>query len=320
MEKILVIGASGQLGTDLTTELRAFYGHGNVVASDLKKPETPDDGPFEMLDVTQKDRVTGLVEKYDITQVYNLASILSARAEQHASLAWEVNITGLLNVLEVAKEKRLNKVYWPSSIAVFGPDTPPVNTPQTTVMNPKTVYGISKLAGERWCEYYHEKFGVDVRSLRYPGLIGHSAPPGGGTTDYAVDIYHKALETGTFESYLSGNTSLPFMYMQDAIKATLQLMQAKPERIKVRSSYNVAAFSITPAEVAGSIRKHLPGFTITYRPDFRQQIADNWPQSIDDSVARSEWDWKHAFDLDKMTADMLEKLSDKSISSRSDTR
>lgn len=311
MEKILVIGASGQLGTDLTLKLRATFGSSNVIASDLKAPsDDKDKGPFEILDVTQKNKVLELVHKYRINRIYNLASILSARAEQNAKLAWDVNITGLLNVLEIAREKHVQRVFWPSSIAVFGPDTPSDNTPQTTIMNPKTVYGISKLAGERWCEYYHEKFGVDVRSLRYPGLIGYTAPPGGGTTDYAVDIYHQALKSGTFKSYLAERTKLPFMYMDDAIKATMQLMEADPGCIKVRSSYNVAAFSISPNEIASSIKEHIPEFNISYQPDYRQKIAESWPRSIDDSTARKDWGWQHAFGLKEMTADMLEKLSD----------
>lgn len=309
MEKILVIGACGQLGTDLTGELRRVFGRDRVIASDLKaSSDVMKYGPFETLDVTKINSIIDLVKKHEITQIYNLASILSAKAEQNAKLAWDVNITGLLNTLEIAREKRVQRVFWPSSIAVFGPGTPSDHTPQVTIMNPKTVYGISKLAGERWCEYYHDHYDVDVRSLRYPGLISHSAPPGGGTTDYAVDMYHKALKEGSFVSYLAEDTSLPFMYMNDAIKATMQLMEAEANCIKVRSSYNVGAFSISPGDIATSIKEHIPDFTISYRPDYRQRIAESWPHSIDDSVARKEWGWQHDFDLKKMTRDMLEKL------------
>ncbi|MEX0778233.1 MAG: NAD-dependent epimerase/dehydratase family protein [Balneolales bacterium] len=310
MEKILVIGACGQLGTDLTVELRRKFGKDHVIASDLNAPSfIKDFEPFVPLDVTQKDQVISVVKKHKITQIYNLASILSANAEQNAKLAWDVNVNGLMNVLELAREKLIQRLFWPSSIAVFGPDTPSENTPQTTIMNPKTVYGISKLTGERWCEYYHDKFGVDVRSLRFPGLVGYNAPPGGGTTDYAVDIYHQALETGSYESYLAEDTSLPFMYMSDAIKATMQLMETDSDRIKIRSSYNVNAFSISPREIAASIKEHISKFTITYRPDYRQEIAGNWPHSINDTVARKDWGWDPDFGLKEMTRDMLEKLA-----------
>lgn len=311
MEKILVTGANGQLGTDLTKELRKVFGRNNIIASDLKGSKSLiESGPFEVLDVTNKSSIVELVKKYKITQIYNLASILSVKAKENIKLAWHVNISGLLNVLEVARERPVQRVFWPSSIAVFGPDTPSENTPQVTIMNPKTVYGISKLAGEHWCEYYYDKYDIDVRSLRYPGLIGYSAPPGGGTTDYAVDIYHKALKTSSFESYLAEDTFLPFMYMKDAIKATMELMAADTARIKVRSSYNISSLSLSPGEIASSIKKHIAEFDITYKPDYRQKIAESWPRDIDDSFARKEWGWQPEYDLGKVTNEMLEMLSD----------
>lgn len=308
MEKILVIGACGQLGSELTNELGKLFGNNNVIASDISKPNAAiADFAFEQLDVMNADQLKTIVEDHTITQVYHLAAILSAKGEENPQWAWNLNMTGLLNVLELAKEKSL-RIYWPSSIAVFGPTTPRANTPQDTVMDPNTVYGISKLAGERWCEYYFEKYGVDVRSLRYPGLIGYKSLPGGGTTDYAVDIYHKALRNAPFECFLSENTYLPMMYMSDAIKATLDLMQAPAEQIKVRSSYNVSAISFSPKEMVESIKKQIPEFSATYQPDFRQKIADSWPDSIDDSVARNDWGWAPSYDLDKMTNDILQNL------------
>lgn len=308
MEKILVIGACGQLGSELTNELGKLFGNNNVIASDISKPNAAiADFAFEQLDVMNADQLKTIVEDHTITQVYHLAAILSAKGEENPQWAWNLNMTGLLNVLELAKEKSL-RIYWPSSIAVFGPTTPRANTPQDTVMDPNTVYGISKLAGERWCEYYFEKYGVDVRSLRYPGLIGYKSLPGGGTTDYAVDIYHKALRNAPFECFLSENTYLPMMYMSDAIKATLDLMQAPAEQIKVRSSYNVSAISFSPKEMVESIKKQIPEFSATYKPDFRQKIADSWPDSIDDSVARNDWGWAPSYDLDKMTNDILQNL------------
>ncbi|MEX0928365.1 MAG: NAD-dependent epimerase/dehydratase family protein [Balneolales bacterium] len=309
MEKFLIIGASGQLGTDLTLALRARYGEDHVIASDLNEPSGAlQPGPFERLDVTRKDRLKAVVRKHQITRICNLASILSARAETEPKRAWDVNINGLLNVLDVAREEPLSQVFWPSSIAVFGPDTPPVRTPQTTIMNPKTVYGISKLAGERWCDYYHLTYGVDVRSLRYPGLISYRTAPGGGTTDYAVDMYHQAVKNKSYVSYLSGDTLLPFMFIDDAVNATIQLMNADAGRIRVRSSYNVAAISLSPGDIASSIRQHYPDFQISCRPDYRQKIAGSWPRSIDDSPARRDWGWQHQYNLDKMTATMLDKL------------
>jgi nucleoside-diphosphate-sugar epimerase len=309
-EMILVIGSSGQIGTELVMKLREVFGSSSVVASDLKpgSKELMESGPFETLDALDGAKVAEVVKKHGVTQVYLLAALLSATAEQNPKFAWKLNMEGLFHVLDLARDKTIKKVYWPSSIAVFGPTTPRHNTPQFTVMEPNTVYGISKQAGERWCEYYFNKFGVDVRSLRYPGLIGWKSAPGGGTTDYAVHIYHEALKKGSYECFLSENTTLPMMYMDDAIKATIDLVESPAEKIKIRSSYNVAGMSFSPKEIALSIQKAIPGFRITYKPDFRQQIADSWPASIDDSSARQDWGWKPSFDLEKMTKIMLEKL------------
>ena len=310
-DTILVVGAGGLLGSELTMELRKMYGDANVVASDIQTPQSQElreSGPFEMLDVLDKNRVGELYGKYKFKQVYHLAAVLSATGEKNPKFAWKLNMDGLFHVLDAALEHNVQKVYWPSSIAVFGPNTPRENTPQHTVMDPNTVYGISKQAGERWCEYYFEKRGLDVRSLRYPGLIGYKALPGGGTTDYAVDIYHQALAQKTYECFLSENTYLPMMYMPDALKATLDLMHAPAEQVKIRSSYNLSAMSFSPKEIAESIQKHIPDFTITYKPDSRQQIADSWPMSIDDAAAREDWNWKPQYGLDEMTKDMLENL------------
>jgi nucleoside-diphosphate-sugar epimerase len=312
-EKVLVIGACGQLGTELTMALREAYGGSQVIASDLqcKIPMLGESGPFEKLDVLDTKRLGKIIDQYKCTQVYHLAAILSATGEKNPGLAWNVNMAGLLNVLELAREKELKKIYWPSSIAVFGPHTPSQQTPQYAVMDPNTVYGISKQAGERWCEYYFQKFAIDVRSLRYPGLISYKTPPGGGTTDYAVEIYYKALESESYECFLNENTYLPMMYMPDAIKATLQVMEAEAGKISVRSSYNIGAISFSPQEIAAEIKKHIPGFSIRYRPDFRQKIADSWPSSIDDSVARSDWGWQPDFNLPDMTKDILANLKKK---------
>ena len=308
MDKILIIGACGQLGTELTLKLRELKGTDNV-ASDLR--DEPIDllanGPYEKLNIMNKESFQIILEKHGINQVYHLAAVLSAKGEQNPHFAWQLNMESLLTVLEAGKEK-LNKIYWPSSIAVFGPDTPKENTPQNTVMSPNTVYGISKLAGERWCEYYFEKYGVDVRSLRYPGLIGYKALPGGGTTDYAVDIYHKAIAGESYECFLSENTMLPMMYMDDAVKATIDLMETDAENVKVRSSYNLAAMSFTPREITDEIQKHYPDFKVTYNPDFRQKIADSWPGSIDDSAARNNWGWQHEFGLKELTETMITNL------------
>ncbi|MBC7920972.1 MAG: NAD-dependent epimerase/dehydratase family protein [Ferruginibacter sp.] len=308
-DKILVIGANGQLGSELTGALRQAYGTDNVVASDVHPPkENGEAGLFEQLDVLNPSRLGAILDQHRITQVYLLAAMLSATGEQHPKRAWDLNVNGLLHVLDAAVEKKLAKVYWPSSIAVFGPRTPDHATPQHTVTDPGTVYGISKLAGERWCEYYFRKHGVDVRSLRYPGLIGYQARPGGGTTDYAVDIYHKAAEGVPFECFLTADTCLPMLYMPDALRATLELMGADADRVKVRSGYNLAGNSLAPRDFAQSIRKFVPDFRITYRPDFRQQIADSWPKSIDDAAARQDWGWQPAFSLDQMTEGMLTNL------------
>jgi len=309
MSKILVTGASGQLGSELTVELRKIHGDENVIASDIREPSDQiSGGPFEQLDVMDKTRLEHLVEEHDVSVIYHLAALLSANAEKNIDLAWKLNMDGLLNVLNVAKEKNLSRIFWPSSIAVFGPDARKEKTPQNTPTNPTTVYGITKVAGEQWCAYYYNKFGVDVRSLRYPGLIGYKSMPGGGTTDYAVDIYHKALAGETFTCFLEKDTVLPMMYMNDAVKATIDLMQASDENIKVRTSYNVSAISFTPEEIAKSIKKQIPDFEIEFEPDYRQEIASSWPDSIDDSAARSNWGWKHAYGLDKMTEDILENL------------
>ncbi len=306
-DKILIVGSQGQIGLELTQELRAIYGNDNVIASDVKAPEQSN-GPFETLDVMDKNRLDEIFKKHNVTQVYLLAALLSATAEKNPRFAWDLNMEGLFNVLNAAKEGVLKKVYWPSSIAVFGPTTPKKNTPQYTVMEPNTIYGISKQAGERYCEYYHQKYGVDVRSIRYPGLIGYKSAPGGGTTDYAVHIYHEALKNKKYECFLSADTELPMMYMPDALKATINLMEAPAEQVKIRSSYNVAGMSFNPEEIAAEIRKHIPEFSISYNPDFRQAIANSWPQSIDDTQAREHWGWKPQYDLASMTKDMLDNL------------
>ena len=308
--KILIIGACGQIGTELTQKLRKIYGTEIVIASDIRKlnVDVVNSGPFEVINALDFNQIEHLVELHQITDVYLMAALLSATAEKNPAFAWDLNMNSLFHVLNLAKAGKIKKIFWPSSIAVFGPTTPKENTPQYTIMEPSTVYGISKQSGERWCEYYHNLFGVDVRSIRYPGLISWSSPPGGGTTDYAVDIYHKALENQSYECFLSAETKMPMMYMDDAIAATIQIMQAPAEQIKIRSSYNLAAMSFTPTEIAAEIQKHIPDFTISYAPDFRQKIADSWPASIDDSRAREDWGWNHHFALDNMTVDMLEHL------------
>jgi len=308
-DKILVIGAGGQIGVELTLALRARYGNDQVIASDLREMNTLlQGGPYESLDVMDNTSLTEVVKRHRVTQIYLLAAVLSATGEKNPKLAWDLNMQGLLNVLELARLQSLDKIFWPSSIAVFGPTSPKRNCPQQTIIEPTTVYGISKYAGEFWCQYYHQKYGVDVRSVRYPGLISYKSPPGGGTTDYAVDIYHQALQKGGYTCFLKSDTYLPMMYMPDAIRATMELMDAPSDRIRVRTSYNLSAMSFSPTEIAESIRKHLPDFKIDYQPDFRQSIADSWPQSIDDGAARSDWGWKEAFDLTAMTADMLSQL------------
>ncbi|MGL2965240.1 L-threonine 3-dehydrogenase [Flavobacterium sp. XGLA_31] len=308
--KILIIGACGQIGTELTQKLRSIYGNDNVIASDIRKlnNDIVNNGIFEVVNALDYNQIEHLIEQYQITDVYLMAALLSATAEKNPAFAWDLNMNSLFHVLNLAKAGKIKKIFWPSSIAVFGPTTPRNNTPQYTIMEPTTVYGISKQTGERWCEYYHNIYGVDVRSIRYPGLISWSTEPGGGTTDYAVDIYHKALKEGTYECFLSEETALPMMYMDDAIRATVEIMQAPSEAIKIRSSYNLSGVSFTPKEIAAEIKKHIPDFTITYKPDFRQKIADSWPASIDDSRAREDWNWKHEFDMASMTVEMLEHL------------
>jgi len=310
-EKILVIGASGQIGVELTLALRKIYGGANVVASDLREENEllKGSGPYVSLDVMNKEMLHVQIIRQNITQVYLLAAILSATGEKNPPLAWHLNMQSLLNVLDIAKEENLTKVYWPSSIAVFGPTSPKIDCPQYTIIEPTTVYGISKYAGEFWCNYFHQRYGVDVRSLRYPGLISYKSSPGGGTTDYAVEIFHAAKEKQKYTSFLSEDTHLPMMYMPDAIRATIELMEAPSEKIKVRTSYNLSGMSFSPVEIGNEIRKHIPAFHLDFNPDYRQQIADSWPKSIDDSHAREDWGWKPEFDLTKMTADMLMNLS-----------
>ncbi|UII77343.1 NAD-dependent epimerase/dehydratase family protein [Flagellimonas sp. HMM57] len=311
-KSILILGACGQIGTELTIELRARYGSENVVASDIREggESLMQSGPFELLDATNYEAIEDVVMHYEIDEVYLMAAMLSATAEKFPMRAWNLNMNSLFNVLNLAKEKKISKIFWPSSIAVFGPNTPKENTMQSTIMEPSTVYGISKQSGERWCEYYFKKFDVDVRSVRYPGLISWKTMPGGGTTDYAVDIYHEALKKESYECFLNEATKLPMMYMDDAIRATINLMESPSEKLSVRSSYNLGSMSFTPKEVAQNIRKHIPNFEISYNPDFRQQIADSWPSSIDDSAAKRDWNWQPEFDLEKTTEEMLDNLKD----------
>lgn len=310
LPKILIIGACGQIGTELTQKLRSIYGTENVIASDIRKMNTDvvNSGPFEVVNALDYNQIQHLVEVHEITDVYLMAALLSATAEKNPAFAWDLNMNSLFHVLNLARAKKIQKVFWPSSIAVFGPTTPKEHTPQYTIMEPTTVYGISKQSGERWCEYYHHVYGVDVRSVRYPGLVSWSSPPGGGTTDYAVAIFHEALSKGSYECFLSSDTKMPMMYMDDAIQATIQIMQAEGDALSIRSSYNLAAMSFTPAELAAEISKHIPGFTISYAPDSRQQIADSWPASIDDSEARRDWGWQQEYDLAQMTVAMLDNL------------
>ncbi len=307
-EKILIIGACGQIGSELTMKLRDKFGNKAVIASDIREgsAELMQSGPFEFLDATDKAAILMIIHKHHITTVYLMAAMLSATAEKQPKKAWDINMNSLLYVLDFAKEKLIQKVYWPSSIAVFGETTPRIDTPQQTILEPSTVYGISKLAGERWCAYYHNKYGVDVRTLRYPGIISWKTLPGGGTTDYAVEIFHKALEEGHYECFLDANTTLPMMYMEDALKATIDLMEG--DVFDTYVSYNVAAVSFNPEELTKAIQAYLPNFTITYKPDFRQGIADTWPQTIDDSLAREEWNWEHEYDTDAIVKDMLKNL------------
>ena len=309
-DKILVIGASGQIGVELTMALRSIYGNTNVVASDLREENEllKGTGPYVSLDVMNKEMLHVQVIRQNFTQIYLLAAILSATGEKNPSLAWHLNMQGLLNVLDIAREESIKKVYWPSSIAVFGPTSPRQNCPQQTIIEPATVYGISKYAGEFWCNYYFKRYGVDVRSIRYPGLISYKSAPGGGTTDYSVEIFHEALGDKHYDCFLKEDTYLPMMYMPDAIRGTIELMEAPADKISIRHSYNLSGMSFSPKEIAAEVKKHVPDFTINYKPDYRQQIADGWPQSIDDSVAENDWGWKAEYDLAKMTDDMFENL------------
>ena len=309
-EKILVIGACGQIGVELTLELRRIYGGANVIASDLRSENDllKGTGPYVSLDVMNKEMLHVQVIRQNITQIYLLAAILSATGEKNPNLAWSLNMTSLLNVLEIAKDENVHKVYWPSSIAVFGPTSPKINCPQKTIIEPITVYGISKFAGEFWCNYFNHRFNIDVRSLRYPGLISYKSEPGGGTTDYAVEIFQEAVEENHYDCFLKEDTYLPMMYMPDAIRATIELMEAPVEKIATRTSYNISGVSFSPKDIAAEIKKHLPGFTISYKPDYRQEIAESWPQSIDDSVARQDWNWKPKYDLAALTTDMIKNL------------
>ncbi len=309
MERILVTGALGQLGTELVLKLQKLFGTENVILTDIHPPLIEKfDGKFHTLDVLDKKALTKITWENNITQIYHLAAILSANAEKTPNLAWKINMDGLINVLEVAREQKINKVYWPSSIAVFGPDTPKDLAPQNTIMNPNTIYGITKVAGEKLCAYYNDKFDMDIRSLRYPGLIGHKSLPGGGTTDYAVEIFHEALKSGTFSCPLTAGSILPMMFMPDAVRATIELMEADRRNLSVNTSYNLAGMSFTPEEIALSIRKSIPDFNVKYSPDFRETIAESWPNSIDDSVAREDWKWKAAYNLDEMTKEMISHL------------
>lgn len=308
-ETILVTGAGGQIGAVLTQALRRHHNSANVIATDIRQIPNQE-GPFELLNILEAERMHQLIRQHKVTQVYHLAAILSAKGELQPKTAWEINMQGIMNVLTLAKTEKL-KVFFPSSIAVFGSQTPGTNTPQHTVLEPETVYGISKAASETWCQYFYKRYGVDVRSVRYPGIVGHQTLPGGGTTDYAVDIYHQAIKQREYECFLKSDTLLPMMYMPDAIRATLEIMEAPSEKIKVRTSYNLSAMSFSPAKVTAEIQKHIPEFTISYKPDFRQQIADTWPNSIDDSTARTDWNWQPQYDLADMTTDMLKHLNEK---------
>ncbi len=312
-DRILVIGSSGQIGTELIIKLREIYGNSNVIASDIRASSTEvmETGPFENLDVLNKDKLYEIIKKYKINQVYLLAALLSARAEQNIELAWQLNMRSHSHILDLGREKLIKKIFWPSSIAVFGPNSIKKDTPQYTVMDPSTVYGISKLSGERWNEYYYNKFDVDIRSLRYPGLIGWRSKPGGGTTDYAVNIFHNAISKQSYECFLNSETYLPMMYMKDAINATIQIMDSKIENIKIRSSYNLAGISFSPKEISKEIKRYIPKFVISYQEDYRQKIADSWPKSINDNYAKKDWGWKCEYNLEKMVEDMIINLTAK---------
>ena len=315
MKKILVIGAGGQIGSELVLALRKLFGVDFVIAADVKEdcPAIISDGPYVQMDILDRENVRKYIIEEAVTEVYLLAALLSATAEKHPDFAWKLNMEGLFTILDLAKEGYIKKIFWPSSIAVFGLTTPRESTPQYTIMEPTTVYGISKQAGERWCEYYFNKFNVDVRSIRYPGLVSYTSLPGGGTTDYAVDIFYQAKKTNSYDCFLAADTQLPMMYMADAIRATIELMEAPIEQIKIRSAYNLSGCSFTPAQIANDIRKHLPEFSITYTPDFRQEIADSWPKSIDDSCARKDWGWKEEYTESKIVQIMLENVDPKLV-------
>ncbi|HPH79110.1 MAG TPA: NAD-dependent epimerase/dehydratase family protein [bacterium] len=310
MQKIIVTGATGQIGSELVLALRHEYGEKEVIAIGHSKPAVGDltNGPFESVDVTDKIAFDKLVEKYQPDTIFHLVGILSATGEKNPDLAWNVNIGGLKNVLDIARDRGVKKVFWPSSIAAFGPTTPRNYTPQHTILEPTTIYGTTKVAGELLCQYYFHKFGLDVRSLRYPGLISYKTPPGGGTTDYAVAIYFDAIKQKSYDCFVNSDTVLPMMYMPDAVRATIELMETPSENISIRTSYNLTAMSFSVSELVASITKFIPDFTCTYHPDSRQQIADSWPNSIDDSQARADWQWQHNFDLEKMTVDMLKNI------------
>ncbi len=307
--RILITGANGQIGTVLTQSLRQKYGTQNVIATDIRPPQKSAEGPFELLDVLDAQRFEQIAGDYGVRQIYHLAAILSAKGEEQPLRTWEINMRGLFNAFEAGLKAGIDRMFFPSSIAAFGPDSPKVETPQKAYRAPLTVYGISKTAGENWMKYYHRRYGLDLRSVRYPGIIGYQSMPGGGTTDYAIDIFHQALQKGSYTCFLKADTRLPMMYMDDAIRATLELMEAPAEAIRIRTSYNIAGVNFTPAELAAEIQKHIPDFTIRYEPDFRQQIAEGWPQSIDDSAARNDWGWQAEYDLAKMTEDMLQHLA-----------
>lgn len=310
-DTVLIIGSCGQVGTELTENLRSVYGNSNVIATDIRKPDTEfwEEGPFEILDVLDVKRLGEIFTKYRPTYVYHLAALLSSTAEKNPKFGWTLNMDGMFHVFDAALEHKTSRIFWPSSIAVFGPNTPRVNTPQHCIMDPNTVYGISKLAGERYCEYYHRRYGLDVRSIRYPGLIGYKADAGGGTTDYAVEIFHEAILKGKYTCFLKGDTELPMLYMQDAIKATMDITHAAPEKVKIRSAYNISGFSFTPEILAGEIKNFIPGFKMDYKIDHRQAIAESWPKSISDREAREDWGWKNDFDLKAMVKDMIDNLN-----------
>lgn len=309
MRRILMLGSNGQIGTVLAAALRKKYGEDQVITSDIRPPKVSSSGIFLEMDVLDKQKISDTIDRYHIGTIYHLAAILSANGEKNPAFTWEVNMQGLLNVLNLGVDKKLDRIFFPSSIAIYGPSTPKVNTPQYGSFMPTTVYGISKITGEMWCEYYHKRYGLDVRSIRYPGVIGWQSIPEGGTTDYAVEIYHGAIKEAKYNCFLKADTRLPMIYMDDVIRATIELMEAEGSKLSLRSGYNLVGMSFTPAEIANEIKKHIPSFEISYNPDFRQAIAESWTESIDDSPARNDWGWQPDFDLAAMTLDMLKHLS-----------